>query len=253
MKAFRQIADLSAHARIGSREPRAGQELEKIVKFFALGERVEKNRHRAEIERHRAQAEQMRGDPRRFAADHANGFAARRQFPSPSISPPPARKHVVRQRREIIQPVRVRHELVVLHVLGDFFVAAMQITDVRRRFGDDLAIELQHEPQNSVRRRMRRPHVEHHLLADIVMIRLATAASAATTRVTGSGDSISRVVKGMEEVTRFRVGFTLASGGFFRKRFLGSARLQRAGCGILPTHFFCHERNSLGQHYKSSR
>jgi hypothetical protein len=52
---------------------------------------------------------------------------------------------------------------------------------------------------------------------------------AAATRVTGSGDSISRVVNGMgEEVTTFRVRFTLASGAFFRKRFLESARLESA-------------------------
>ena len=74
-----------------------------------------------------------------------------------------------------------------------------------------------------------------------------SAASAAATRVTGSGDSISRVVNGMdEEVTAFRVRFTLASGTLFRKRFLGSARLQRAGGGILPQRTFpCHERIQL--------
>ena len=46
----------------------------------------------------------------------------------------------------------------------------MQKTDIRRGFGDDLTIQLQHEPQNAVRGWMRRPHVEHHLLADIVVL-----------------------------------------------------------------------------------
>jgi hypothetical protein len=51
------------------------------------------------------------------------------------------------------------------------------------------------------------------------------AASAAATRVTGSGDSISRVVNGIDEkVTTLRARFTLASGTLFRKRFLGSGR-----------------------------
>src|SRR5260370_14880920 len=76
-----------------------------------------------------------------------------------------------------------------------------------------------------------------------------SAASAAATRVTGSGDSISCVVNGMtEEVTTFRVRFTLASGTLFRKRFLGSARPWRAGCGALLRAEF-----ASGQHYKSSR
>ena len=65
-ESFRKIADLSADARVRSGEARAGQQFEKIVKFFALGERVEKNRHRAEIERHRAEPEQMRGDRATF-------------------------------------------------------------------------------------------------------------------------------------------------------------------------------------------
>src|SRR5258705_11462147 len=79
-----------------------------------------------------------------------------------------------------------------------------------------------------------------------------SAASAAATRVTGSGDSISRVVKGMtEEVTTFRVRFTLASGTLFRKRFLGSARLQRAGCTILPQRTFHYHYLAIsGLHHK---
>ena len=81
--------------------------------------------------------------------------------------------HIIRERREIIEPVGIRHELVVLHVLGDLLVAAMEKTDIGRGFGDDLTIQLQHEPQNAVRCWMRRPHVEHHLLADIVLPRLA--------------------------------------------------------------------------------
>ena len=172
-KAFRKIADLSAHAGVGGGEPRAGQKLEKVIEFFALGEGVEENGHRAEIERHRAEPEEMRGNARRFAANHANRFSARRNFPAHQFFNRERVGHIIRERREIIEPVGIRHELVVLHVLGDFFVAAMEKTDIRRRFGDDLAIQLQHEPQNAVRGRMRRPHVEHHLLADIVLPRFA--------------------------------------------------------------------------------
>ena len=44
----------------------------------------------------------------------------------------------------------------------------MQETDVRRRLGNDFAIEFEHETQNSVRGRVRRSHVEHHLFADVI-------------------------------------------------------------------------------------
>ena len=133
---FRQIANLTADARVGSGEARAGQEFEKIIEFLALGEGVEKHRHRAEIERHRAEPEEMRGDARRFAADDANRLAARRQFPAHQFLDGERVGDVVRERRQVIEPVRVRDELVVLHVLGDLFVAAMQVTDIRRRLGD---------------------------------------------------------------------------------------------------------------------
>ena len=55
-----KITDLSTNARIRGGKARAGQQLEEIVDFLALGEGIEKNGHRAEIERHRAQAEEVR-------------------------------------------------------------------------------------------------------------------------------------------------------------------------------------------------
>ena len=101
------------------------------------------------------------------AADHADVLAARRQilFDAEQFFHRERVGDVVGQRREIIQPVRVRDELGVGHVLGDFFVAAMQITDVRVGLGDDLAVEFEHDAEHAVRGGMRRPHVQDHLLA----------------------------------------------------------------------------------------
>ena len=172
-KAFWEIADLSAHARVGCGEPGARQKLEQVIQFFTLSERVEKDRHSAEIERHRAQPEEMRGNARCFAANRADGFSARRNVPIHQFFHRERVRHIIRQRREIIEPVGIRHELIVLHVLGDLLVAAMKKTDIRRGFGDDLTVQLQHEPQNAVRGWMRWPHVEHHLLANIIVALLA--------------------------------------------------------------------------------
>ena len=60
--------------------------------------------------------------------------------------------------------IRVRNELGVSHVLGDFFVAAMEIANVGNRLRDNFAVEFEHDAQNAVRRRMRRPHVQDHFL-----------------------------------------------------------------------------------------
>ena len=73
--------------------------------------------------------------------------------------------HVVRQGREIIQSIRVRNELGVGHVLGDLLIAAVEIADLRNGPGNDLAIQLEHDPQHAMRRRMRRPHVQDYLFA----------------------------------------------------------------------------------------
>src|SRR2546430_8547268 len=45
----------------------------------------------------------------------------------------------------------------------------MEKAYVRGCFGDGLAIELEHESEHAMRRRMRRPHVENHFLADVVI------------------------------------------------------------------------------------
>jgi hypothetical protein len=56
-----------------------------------------------------------------------------------------------------------------LHVLGDFLVATVQEADVWCRFGNDLAVELEHESQYAMRGRVRRAHIEDHFFADIVV------------------------------------------------------------------------------------
>ena len=63
-------------------------------------------------------------------------------------------RDVVRNWRQIVEPVRVGHELVVLHVLGDLFIAAMQVTDVGRGLGDYLAIQFQDDTQDTMGRGM---------------------------------------------------------------------------------------------------
>jgi hypothetical protein len=44
-----------------------------------------------------------------------------------------------------------RYELIILHVLGNLLVAAVQVADVRGGLGDELTVEFQQEPQHAVR------------------------------------------------------------------------------------------------------
>ena len=129
---------------------------------------MQENCESARIHRKGAEPEQVRRDARELTANRAHIMAplgnvisdAQQLFDGEHVM------HVVRQRREVVQPIRVRDELVVSHVLGDFFIAAMEEAHVRIRAGNLLAIELNFQPQHAVGRRMRRPHVQHHFLAD---------------------------------------------------------------------------------------
>src|SRR5213075_104906 len=73
--------------------------------------------------------------------------------------------HVVRQWREIIETISVWNELSIGHVLGNLFVAAMQITYIECGPVNDLAIQLQNNAEHAMSCWMGRPHVEHHLIA----------------------------------------------------------------------------------------
>ena len=50
-------------------------------------------------------------------------------------------------------------------VLGDLLHAAVQIADVAIEIDNGLAVELENHAQHTVRRRVLRAHVQHHLWA----------------------------------------------------------------------------------------
>ena len=113
----------------------------------------------------------MRGDARGFATDHANRFAAWGEFPTHQLLDREGVGDIIRERREVIEPVGVRHELVVLHVFRDLLVATVQVANLWRRLRHQFAIELQHKTQNAMRRRVRWAHVDDHLFADLAFVR----------------------------------------------------------------------------------
>ena len=63
-------------------------------------------------------------------------------------------------RRDVVEPIEIRHRLQIGLVLDQLFGAAMQQPDMRIDALDDLAVELQHQAQHAVRRRMLRPEVD---------------------------------------------------------------------------------------------
>ena len=117
---------------------------------------MQKHRQSANIHRESAETEQVGRDAREFAADYANELAARRQLfvNAEQLLHREGVGDVVSEWGQIIQAVGVRNELGIGHVLGDFFIAAMEVTHIRHSPGDDLSIQLQQDPQHAVRGRM---------------------------------------------------------------------------------------------------
>ena len=77
------------------------------------------------------------------------------------------REHVavlVAHHRHVVEPVHVADRLVERLALGELLGRAVQQADVRIGLLDDLAVDLEHEPQHAVRRRMLRPEVQREVL-----------------------------------------------------------------------------------------
>ena len=79
------------------------------------------------------------------------------------------RQHVgvlVAHHRDVVEPVHVGHGLDVGLVLGELFGGAVQQADMGIRALDHLAVELEHQAQHAVRRRVLRPEVQR-VVADL--------------------------------------------------------------------------------------
>ena len=77
------------------------------------------------------------------------------------------REHVgvlLRHRRDVVEAIEVADALDVGPVLDQLLGAAMEQADVRVGALDDLAVELEHEAQHAVRRRVLRPEVHRVVL-----------------------------------------------------------------------------------------
>ncbi len=117
---------------------------------------MQKDGQRAHIHCERSEPEQVRGNPGQLGADDPDELASRGNL-LVDIQQFLDCQHVcdvVGQGRQVIQSVGVRDKLGVGHVLGDFFIASMQVTHIRHCLGDDLAIQFEDDPQNTVRRRV---------------------------------------------------------------------------------------------------
>ena len=163
---IRQVAIDAPRPVIRGVHPRAGDRLVDVHQLLALLEAEEEYRHRTNVERVRAEPHQVIQDTRDLIEHHADVLRAlRRRDAEQSLDG----EHVgvlVAHHRYVVQPVHVADRLVEGLRLGELLGPAVQQTDVRIGFLDDLAVHLQHQAQHAVSSRVLRPEV-HRVVADL--------------------------------------------------------------------------------------
>ena len=141
-------------------EARAAVLFENLQNLFPVAEGVEQRRHGSDIERVRAQPKLVAGNAIQFGQDHANVLRARRRLHVHQLLDRFAVAQPIRHGGAIVHPVDVGIEHRVGAVLGDFFHAAVQVSDDALGAENFFAVELQDDAQHAVRRRMLRSHVD---------------------------------------------------------------------------------------------
>ena len=106
----------------------------------------------------------MGGDTGKLAADDADRLAAGRELPAHQLLDGEGVGDVVGEGCEVIESVCVGDELVVLHVLGNLLVAAVQVANLRLCLHDQLSVEIEHDAEHSVGRGVGGAEVQGHRL-----------------------------------------------------------------------------------------
>jgi hypothetical protein len=161
---FGQIAIHAARTVIGGVHARAGYRLVTIHQIFALAERIQQNAHCADVESMRTDPHQVVQQARDFVEHDADVLGAQRHLDAEQLFDRHHIRMLVAHHGDVIEPVHVGNRLQVSFLLRQLFRRAMQQPDMRIGALDHLAVELQHQTQNTVRGRMLRAEVESVIL-----------------------------------------------------------------------------------------
>ena len=144
--------------------------LDDVVDELALVEPVEEACERAEVERRGADAQEVVLDAAELAHDGAHDLGARGELDAEELLDRVVPRDVVHDRRDVVHPADRADILVVVVVLAELLEARMQVPDVRRAAGDALAVELEHEPEGRVGRRVLRTEVQDPAIGGLEVV-----------------------------------------------------------------------------------
>ena len=160
----RRLHRQAADPDVAGHHPLPGHGLKESQDVFALAESVQKDRERANIHGVRPQPDKVRIEAAQLSQQHpqplrfVGNLQAKQLFDCQGVT------QIVRQRVQIVDAVRQRHHLLIELGLAGLLNAGVQIADLRIKPHNDLTVNLQHQAQNAMRRRVLRAHIQHHVL-----------------------------------------------------------------------------------------
>ncbi len=150
----RQVTVNATRAEVGRVHARTRDRLVHVEQVFAFAERVDQDGGAAAIVAVRAQPHQVVHQARDLAEHHTDVLRTDRHLDAEQLFDRQAVGVLVAHHRHVVEPVHVRQRLDEGLVFGQLFGGAVQQADVRIGALHHLAIELQHQTQHAVCRRV---------------------------------------------------------------------------------------------------
>ncbi len=152
----------AAYAEVAGHHALAGHRFKEPEDLLAFAKGVEEYREGANIHGVGAEPDEMRVQPAQLGEQHANPLRALGDFEVEEFFDGQAIAEVIRKRIEVIDAVGERNHLLIELGLAGFLDAGVQIAYLRADADDDFTVELDHQPQHTMGRRVLRAHIEDH-------------------------------------------------------------------------------------------
>ena len=162
----RQVGVHAAHAEILGVHAASRGALVEHHQLLAFLKAPQRRGERADVHGLRRHVEEVRQQAADLAVEHADELGAFRHLEAEQLFGGEAKGMLLVHRRHVVEAVEVADGLQVGLVLDQLFGAAVEEADVRVDALHHLAVELQHEAQDAVRRWVLRAEVDVEL-ADV--------------------------------------------------------------------------------------
>ncbi len=158
-----QVAVHAADPEVVEEHPLAGQGGQHLDDLVALDEAPQDRGQAAEVEGEPAHEQGVAGDPVELAGEDPDVLGPARDLDVEQLLEGHHRRPLAEQRADVLERVRVADRLVVVGVLAELLDAAVEVAEDRVEVDDLLAVDLEHDPQHAVGRRVLGAHVQEHL------------------------------------------------------------------------------------------